>query len=600
MNPEDVHTPEYAEAVKAQFAPKERTDFRRDKWTILMITRDLTRFLNHSVLRSVSVKKKIPEQFTEDTTPCLAFSNNPPIRLPIFNGSAITKFGINYKAFVTYMPGTDIPVFHPPTPECCCATLHRRANFKNFCLNKLGHPLHGHLRTMRMEVLPHFAKLVTEKVRNDPMAEELGLLGASITVTDVENRLSKLSQDLGGHGLNYIPPTKLHEDTIYCHICESMILNYEQKEYPDDRDMGPWILAMLREVRINFMHHTGNSSFFSDHQTITKFTDFIVYFRKQNAEKRAPIPEIHSPMDDPLMKLVNRAMFAPKDGLAAVTCCDKMAKNAALTCTYVPKYLVISSLFPGKPEMEHYVLPVDKNSSDLRDDLWDLSSSPRAGNKDDRRTTQISDFRKKANAYMLKQIAKDPLSDTSIYCKEGIWGQYKLRAENRTMHIRLFRKELIRLFPLIDLFYPEYCGSKRDKADGKELPIPLYNVPHYPEDIADTVTLRQLTTTTLLAPNSTINAIAGKLPNSPLDNPLTMFCTYILPLEDDCIYVGRTRNFRKRLNQHLGIESGGANWTKRHRPTGVIGVYLGDHERIITLIMMHVQGCSNVQTTRRT
>lgn len=79
-------------------------------------------------------------------------------------------------------------------------TLKHGPLFKNFCINKPGHPLDGHMRTMEMGVLPLFAKAALMKIRDGPMLEEPGLLGTSITVTDVEQRLIRLSQDPGKHG----------------------------------------------------------------------------------------------------------------------------------------------------------------------------------------------------------------------------------------------------------------------------------------------------------------------------------------------------------------------------------------------------------------
>jgi predicted GIY-YIG superfamily endonuclease len=43
---------------------------------------------------------------------------------------------------------------------------------------------------------------------------------------------------------------------------------------------------------------------------------------------------------------------------------------------------------------------------------------------------------------------------------------------------------------------------------------------------------------------------------------------YILALEDNCFYVGRTENLPKRIRDHFSGR--GAAWTKVHRPIGVV------------------------------
>jgi hypothetical protein len=43
---------------------------------------------------------------------------------------------------------------------------------------------------------------------------------------------------------------------------------------------------------------------------------------------------------------------------------------------------------------------------------------------------------------------------------------------------------------------------------------------------------------------------------------------YVLRLEDNCWYVGRTENVQKRLDQHMS--GTGSAWTKLHRPLEVV------------------------------
>ena len=66
------------------------------------------------------------------------------------------------------------------------------------------------------------------------------------------------------------------------------------------------------------------------------------------------------------------------------------------------------------------------------------------------------------------------------------------------------------------------------------------------------------------------------------DYPYPFEVTYILKLEDECWYVGKTKNgnINKRLNQHFTI--GGAGWTKWHKPISVHSVLKGDRELEIT------------------
>jgi len=49
---------------------------------------------------------------------------------------------------------------------------------------------------------------------------------------------------------------------------------------------------------------------------------------------------------------------------------------------------------------------------------------------------------------------------------------------------------------------------------------------------------------------------------------------YVLLLEEDHVYVGRTNNPNARLDEHF--QGGGAAWTKRFPPTEVIECVEGD------------------------
>ena len=70
--------------------------------------------------------------------------------------------------------------------------------------------------------------------------------------------------------------------------------------------------------------------------------------------------------------------------------------------------------------------------------------------------------------------------------------------------------------------------------------------------------------------------------------------TYVLALEDDCVYVGKTYNFNMRLGQHMG--GTGSKWTRLHKPTGkILEIILGEHERETTLRYMREHGWEKVR-----
>jgi predicted GIY-YIG superfamily endonuclease len=56
-----------------------------------------------------------------------------------------------------------------------------------------------------------------------------------------------------------------------------------------------------------------------------------------------------------------------------------------------------------------------------------------------------------------------------------------------------------------------------------------------------------------------------------MDDGLTIYsCVYVLKCEDDCYYVGITRNLNMRMAQHWTGE--GAKWTRLHKPISVVEV----------------------------
>ena len=69
--------------------------------------------------------------------------------------------------------------------------------------------------------------------------------------------------------------------------------------------------------------------------------------------------------------------------------------------------------------------------------------------------------------------------------------------------------------------------------------------------------------------------------------------TYIIELEDDFWYVGRTTDTHRRLKQHF--TGRGAKWLKLHPPKKLKEVWAGDCERSKTLALMREHGVERVR-----
>ena len=80
------------------------------------------------------------------------------------------------------------------------------------------------------------------------------------------------------------------------------------------------------------------------------------------------------------------------------------------------------------------------------------------------------------------------------------------------------------------------------------------------------------------------------------DYPYNFKITYILQLEDDCWYVGRTKNGKvnDRITQHM-TQCGGSGWTYTHKPVKVHRVLKGDREREVTLKLIERHGKDKVR-----
>lgn len=70
---------------------------------------------------------------------------------------------------------------------------------------------------------------------------------------------------------------------------------------------------------------------------------------------------------------------------------------------------------------------------------------------------------------------------------------------------------------------------------------------------------------------------------------------YVLKLQNNKYYVGKTDNLKRRLNQH--IRGNGATWTKLYKPIDIIDLMEEEDntEKDITLKYMQIYGCENVR-----
>ena len=72
-----------------------------------------------------------------------------------------------------------------------------------------------------------------------------------------------------------------------------------------------------------------------------------------------------------------------------------------------------------------------------------------------------------------------------------------------------------------------------------------------------------------------------------------MMKTYVLLLEDDCYYIGKSEKLYSRISQH---ERGtGSTWTSEHRFRELLEVRDGDVEKETTLEYMRVHGVEKVR-----
>lgn len=74
---------------------------------------------------------------------------------------------------------------------------------------------------------------------------------------------------------------------------------------------------------------------------------------------------------------------------------------------------------------------------------------------------------------------------------------------------------------------------------------------------------------------------------------MSEYAAYVLKLEEDRYYVGKSAYLMKRLLQHFN--AGGAKWTKLHKPIAVLEVSDNNLERELTLKYMRTYGMDAVR-----
>ena len=69
--------------------------------------------------------------------------------------------------------------------------------------------------------------------------------------------------------------------------------------------------------------------------------------------------------------------------------------------------------------------------------------------------------------------------------------------------------------------------------------------------------------------------------------------TYVLELEHDCWYIGRTTDIHRRMGQHFNCK--GAKWCGLHKPIRIAEIRKGDVEKETTLEYMQMHGWERVR-----
>ena len=67
-----------------------------------------------------------------------------------------------------------------------------------------------------------------------------------------------------------------------------------------------------------------------------------------------------------------------------------------------------------------------------------------------------------------------------------------------------------------------------------------------------------------------------------------MTYTYLLKLENNCWYVGKSESITTRLKQHFTGK--GSAWTKKHKPVALAGLWEGNHELLAYWAVKEMKG----------
>ena len=79
-----------------------------------------------------------------------------------------------------------------------------------------------------------------------------------------------------------------------------------------------------------------------------------------------------------------------------------------------------------------------------------------------------------------------------------------------------------------------------------------------------------------------------------MHDSMTIFSlVYVLKLDDECWYVGKTHSLNHRLAQHFAGQ--GSKWTKLHPPLKLSKVYMNESEKEITDLFIKIYGKDRVR-----
>lgn len=82
--------------------------------------------------------------------------------------------------------------------------------------------------------------------------------------------------------------------------------------------------------------------------------------------------------------------------------------------------------------------------------------------------------------------------------------------------------------------------------------------------------------------------------NDLIEHKDFIMVTYVLGLEDECFYIGRSSNLNQRLAQHVS-KNGGSVWCKEHDVKSLLEVHVGDVELEKTIEYFNKYGFEKVR-----